>query len=675
MKTCEAVVVCALVSGITVAGTFRPPAIPLVTVDPFFSVWSQADTPTATNTTHWSGAVQPLGAQMTVDGKKYCLLGDVQADTARFPSQTVEVRPLQTVCRFKGDTVEAELIFTTPFLPENLDVFSRPVTYVTFRAKADNRKIAFSFSADGRLVTNDDKADAVAEKRDVPGFTAVRLGRAGQKALSGSGDRIRCDWGYAWLAAPDVTASWVVSDGAKPAAGQSAVLGKQFGTTSSCEMHLLLAYDDVQSVMFFGRPLQAWWRRGGKSFEQMIAEAEADYPALMKKVDAFDAEFTADMVRIGGEKYAALGALAFRQSFAACKLVADPNGQPLYFSKENGSGGLIGTLDVLYPQFPHLLLMSPTLARATLAPALLYGSSARWSHPFAPHDLGVWPLANGQAYGDGERGEKNQMPVEESGNMLICLGALSHLEKSADFVSPWWPTVTKWAEFLAAKGFDPENQLCTDDFAGHLAHNANLSVKAITGLACYARMAGLRGDKATAARYSELAKSLVAKWMGAAKDGRGGAYRLAFDQPDSWSMKYNLVWDRILGLGLFPASVAETEMAAYRKVQLPFGLPLDNRKTWTKADWIVWTATLTGKRADFDALVAPLYKFADETPDRIPFTDWYWADSGKFKGFIARSVIGGIYIPFLYDEALWHKYSSRSAATTGSYAPLQEKAK
>ena len=675
MRKMETLAGCVLVSGIALAGTFRPPAIPLVTVDPFFSVWSRADTATATNTTHWAGAIQQLVARVTLDGEEYDMVGNPFADRAKFSSQTVEVRPLQTICRYKVKDFEAELIFTTPFLPDDLEVFSRPVTYVTFRAKANNRKVAFRFSADGRLVTDDDKAEIAGEKRSIPGFTAVRLGRVEQKPLSSSGDCVRCNWGYVWLAMPGEDAAWSAPGDKSHAAAQCAAIGAEFGTVSACETHLILAYDDVQSVMFFGRPLSAWWRRKGKSFEQMIAEAEADYPALMKKAEVFDAELMADMARIGGEKYAALGALAFRQSFAACKLVADPNGQPLYFSKENGSGGLIGTLDVLYPQFPHLLLMSPALARATLAPALLYGSSARWSHPFAPHDLGVWPLANGQVYGDGERGEKNQMPVEESGNMLICLGALSHFEKSAEFVSPWWPTVTKWAEFLAAKGFDPENQLCTDDFAGHLAHNANLSIKAITGLACYARMAELRGDGATAARYSELAKSLVPKWMGAARGGRDGAYRLAFDQPDSWSMKYNLVWDRILGLGLFPSSVAETEMAAYRKLQLPYGLPLDSRKAWTKADWIVWSATLTGKRADFDALVAPLYRFADETPDRIPFTDWYWADSGKFKGFIARSVIGGIYIPFLYDAALWRKYSSRSAVTTGSYAPLPEKGK
>jgi hypothetical protein len=58
-------------------------------------------------------------------------------------------------------------------------------------------------------------------------------------------------------------------------------------------------------------------------------------------------------------------------------------------------------------------------------------------------------------------------------------------------------------------------------------------------LACYGKMAALNGDAAAAERFTALAKSMVPKWIEAAKGRRGGAYRLAFDQPDTWSMKYN----------------------------------------------------------------------------------------------------------------------------------------
>ena len=627
---------------------FRPPAVPLVQCDPFFSVWSAADRLTDVETTHWAGAPQPISVTLEADGRVWRLCGLEPLSIPALPQTSVEVRPTQTVYTFASGSLKVELVWSTPKLPEDLDVFSRPVTYVTARvvgAKSWRLNAAISHA----LATNDDKAPTLATACTVAGLPALRIGRQVQRPLSKSGDRVRCDWGYAWLVGPSA-----------PANGESA---------------FLLAYDDVKSIRFFDDELPAWWRRNGLSFTDMLARAVADRPRLLARLDAFDAAFTADMRRLGGDKYATLASLAFRQSFAACKLVADVHGQPLYFSKENASNGCIGTVDVFYPQFPHLLLTSPTLARATLAPILVYASNPRWPWSFAPHDVGQYPLATKQRYAGGETGkdERNLMPVEESGNMLVCLGALAHLEGNADFAAQWWPTVTKWAEYLAQFGFDPGDQLCTDDFAGHLAHNANLAIKAIMGLACYAKMAGMRGDAATAAKYMSLAKGMVPKWLEAAKGGRAGGYRLAYDQPNTWSMKYNLVWDRILGFNLFPADVAEAEMQAYRALALPYGLPLDSRKAWTKTDWMIWASTLRNRKEDVEFISALVYRAADETQNRIPFTDWYWADTARHQSFIARSVIGGVFIPALYDPALWRKYASLDHAKTGVYAPLSSR--
>ena len=649
------------------AASLRPPAVPLVQNDPYFSLWAQGDDLSQLDTTHWTGYRQSLRVRVGVDGTLFRLIGwDPQSD-APMPTASCRVTPTRTFLGFTNAVAEAELVFATPALPDDLEAFSRPVTYVTLRVRArDGKPHRFSLSAEitGAMAAPNDTwlmtgSDAL---RLADGRAAVRLGLDVQTPLDQCGDRLAPSWGRAWLVGP--RGSMAATGGLSLLARhQTGTITADLGTAAAAETGLTLAYDDSPySVSFLGRPLVAWWHRDGKSFETMLAEAEESRPALEKRMAAFDAELAADAARIGGEKYAALAALCWRQSFAACKLVAGPDGRPFYFSKENTSGGFIGTVDVFYPQFPQLALASPALARATLEPMMIYASGMRWKHPYAPHDLGVYPLADGQRYGGAEKTDENQMPVEECGNMLICLAVLSHVDRNADFAGRFWPTVTKWAGYLASKGFDPENQLCTDDFAGHLAHNANLSLKAIIGLACYAQMAAMRGEKDSAARFRALAEGMVPKWMKAAAGGRGGGYRLAFDAPDTWSMKYNLVWDRILGLNLFPREVAEKEMSAYRGLQGPFGLPLDSRKAWTKADWLVWTATLTGNRADFEALVAPLYRFADETPDRVPFSDWYWTDSGKFQIFSARSVVGGVFLPFLYDEALWRKYSTERNA-------------
>jgi hypothetical protein len=293
-------------------------------------------------------------------------------------------------------------------------------------------------------------------------------------------------------------------------------------------------------------------------------------------------------------------------------------------------------------------LFNPTLLRAMLTPMMEYASLPRWRFPFAPHDLGTYPLANGQVYGGGEKTEENQMPVEESGNMLILVGALAKADGRLDLANQYWPLLTKWAEFLRDKGLDPENQLCTDDFAGHLARNANLSLKAIEALGAYSMLAEKTGRASEAKQYWSIAQDYAKKWMTLAADGDHSV--LAFGNPGTWSQKYNLVWDRLLGLNLFPPEVARREIAYYKTRQNIYGLPLDNRAEYTKLDWLVWTATLAENDQDFRALIAPAYKWMNETPTRVPLTDWYMTTDGKQRGFQARSVVGGVFIKALADK-------------------------
>jgi len=260
------------------------------------------------------------------------------------------------------------------------------------------------------------------------------------------------------------------------------------------------------------------------------------------------------------------------------------------------------------------------------------------------------------------------MPVEESGNLLLLTAAIARQDGDTSFATRYWPQLTRWAQYLEGRGFDPENQLCTDDFAGHLAHNVNLSAKAIEALAAYAMLCKLRGEPQNAARYGGLAAELAHRWVAEANDG--DHFRLAFDRPGTWSQKYNLVWDRVLGFNLFPHDVGRTEIAFYRKQLRRYGLPLDSRKTYTKLDWTLWTAALSDSRADFDALVSPVYDFLNETRDRVPMTDWYETTNARRVGFQARSVVGGVFIKMLANAAVWQKWARRDRGRIGDWAPL-----
>ena len=640
----------AVVLSVAVAqAAVRPPAVPLVSVEPHFSVWSAADRLYDRDATHWTGAAQPLTILLDADGTTYRLCGRGRGKTLELPvlPQTeCHVGATVTSYRFTdGKGLSAEVDFTTPRLTDDLDVFSRPVTYVTVRVQGA-KDASVRASITGAWATNDDKAKMSWVTNMVAGVQDVSVCRADAVPFSIRGDRKRANWGRVHLVGP-------ISD----MGGSRSVAADTDGTEPVPSVTFILAYDNVKSVRFFGEELVDWWARGGKAFDAMLTEAIADAARLEKKCRAFDVAFRADMERVGGEKYADITELAWRQSFAACKFVAGPSGEPFMFSAENDSGGMIGTTDVFYPQFPHLLYSSLTLAKATLAPTCIYAASTNWPYAYAPHDLGLFPVAEGQYYGmkkgqavGGGTDDTYRMPVEECGNMLILLAAVAKAEGNADFAGRWWGEVTKWAEYLARFGYDPGNQLCTDDFAGHLAHNANLSVKSIVALASYAEMAKIRGDEDTAKRYRVLAEAMVPKWMEAAKGGAHGGTRIAFDRPDTWSLKYNLVWDRVLGLGLFPLEVAAAELKAYRAVALPYGVPLDCRKTYTKADWIVWCGALTARREDLEFMCQGLHRFLCETPDRTAFGDWYMADSGLYRSFIARSVVGGVFMPVLLKD-------------------------
>jgi Domain of unknown function (DUF4965)/Domain of unknown function (DUF1793)/Domain of unknown function (DUF5127)/Domain of unknown function (DUF4964) len=665
--------------------TARTPTTPLVVHDPYFSMWSFDDALNGGPTHHWTGTDQRLIGIVRIDGKSFQFMGKEQG-TNLLPQVSRSIWPTHVIYEFQGSGIHLTATFFTPALPQDLDVLSRPLTYLSWTVHSVDGKphaVELYFAAGAGLAVNDEYEGVVWGKSRVGNLEVMHIGTNLQPMLQKAGDNLRIDWGWVDVAVPaqpgmsaatigitefnyDVQ-NGILSDSDELEMPRMArvnlpVLAIRFdlGSVSAEPVmrRLMLAYDDREAIEFFHRQLTDYWQRNKMTMGQMLQAAEREEPSLDRRAWAFDKAIVTDLTSVGGEHYAQLAILAFQQTLGAHKLTADIDGAPLLFSKEDFSNGCVNTVDVTYPTSPFFLLFNPKLLEALLRPVMEYAELPRWGWPFAPHDIGTYPQANGQVYGGGETSEVDQMPVEESGNMLILFDALSQAEGNAHFAEQYWPLLTRWAEYLRANGLDPANQLSSDDFAGHLTHNANLSIKAILALGSYAQLANMLGKKDIAQDYRELSKHMAAQWMQMAADG--DHTRLAFDMPGTWSQKYNLVWDRVLGLNLFPPSLALNEVHFYLAHQNAFGLPLDDRHTYTKLDWTVWSATLAQDPSDFKALIDPLNKYMTETPSRVPLSDWFDTVTGAQVGFQARSVVGGVYIKMLTDRDLWHKWATQS---------------
>ena len=666
----------------------RPPAVPLIVNDPYLSVWSMADCLTDDDTRHWTGVPHPLCGLIRIDGQARRFLGGelrfVDADIPAMPQVDLDVLPTRTIARFEDASIALTLTFTTPALPHDLDLLSRPLTIIDIEVRATDGKshqVEFYLDVSARLVVDNPAQKVVWGRHRLDGSDLLWLGSQEQALLAKAGDDLRIDWGYLYSASVQ-NATGVLSDtvSARSAFADAGTLPGRDDTDmprpvgnrppnpclawtftadtvaeSAVSWQVLLAYDDGFSVEYMHRKLRPYWRRDGCTIAELIASTIAELDMIQATCAAYDTEVMADLRTAGGDAYAQLAALAFRQCLGAHKLVIDFDGRPLYFSKENFSNGCMGTVDVSYPSSPFFLLFNPDLLEAMLRPILDYAESPRWPFPFAPHDIGRYPLANGQVYGGGEVSEHRQMPVEECGNMLIMVAALCQARGDIGFAKRYWRTLSDWADYLLDKGLDPENQLCTDDFAGHLAHNVNLSAKALIAIAAFAELRQKHEMSEKVQESHEIGRQMAEKWSLMADDG--DHTRLTFDRPDSWSQKYNLVWDQLLGLELFPAAVREREIAYYKTQLGRFGLPLDNRSAYTKLDWCVWSACLAKDPADFNTFIAPLVDWLNESPSRVPLTDWFYTDSGlQVHNMQARSVVGGVYIKLLFDDAIREKW-------------------
>ncbi len=588
--------------------------------------------------------------------------------------KSVDVLATSTYYTFACGPVELDLVFTAPHIINDYDLLSSPINYISYQVRStDGAKhdVQFFLGASPLLAVNEASQATVSTVEVKNGVKYLKTGTIEQPILAKRGDGICIDWGYFYmpningevsLGKGDVVRAEFAKTGVLPASEEKVVSRKQgemptlayvhnFGSVDQASSYALVGYDEIWDIEYMHKRYKGYWAHEGEvTIFDMFDRMASEYSSIMAQCREQDKQIYDDAFNAGGVKYAELLSGTYRHVNAAHKLFKDDEGNLLFFSKENNSNGCVNTVDLTYPESPLYLTYNPELEKAMITSILEYTHTGRWPYAFAAHDLGTYPMANGNVYGDPRRNDGSTMPLEENANIITLAAIIAKLDGDLDYVKKYWDILTLWSEYLVEYGKDPAHQLCTDDFKGPSSRNSNLSVKATMGIAAYAELCKMLGKTEDYDKYMKIASEHAHYFVDHAKSADGNYYRMEFDGKDTdWSLKYNMVWDKLWGWNLYndeyTGNVIEKEIAFYLTKLNEFGVPLDSRDDSTKSDWVAWTAAMTDNPEDLQKFMDIEYKYADETTTRWPLSDWHHTETSGAVGFRARSVLGGYWMP------------------------------
>jgi hypothetical protein len=670
--------------GPTAAATFSPlrppatpPATPLVVRSMYLSTWQGADNLAGTWPTFWNGGIAAMAGIVRVDGTAFLFAGAPAVNGTQLPVATqtaLVVTATTSHYTFQVAGIQLDVTFFSPVDPDDLRRQSVPFGYVTMQATsidgaAHHTSVYFDISGEW---AHGDNAQLISWAQAQVG-NQVALSHAPTNPGVLQENRDHASWGTMVIAAdaaPGLT--WQIGEdtvvrangangslpgtvdanqpraisNAWPVFGFNLDLGSV--TTASAPFVICVGHARTPAVSFLGTQLDPWWRTYFTGWQDMLTWFRADLPSATAVAAQLESRLALDVQAALGtgataDQYHALVSLSLRQTFGGTELV-NRGGVPWAFLKEISSDGNVSTVDVIYPASPAYLYLSPDYLRMLLAPLLFLAESGGWNQAFAEHDIGAgYPVADGHLSG------QEDMPVEESANMLIMTAALLGRLPAADataFATTHYATLRKWAEYLVANALDPGNQNQTDDFTGFIAHSVNLALKGIIGIGAMGLIATAAGNTADATHYTSTAQTYITQWHTMGQDSSGQHLKLAYDQDGTWSLKYNGYPDKLLGTNLVPDSVAAQESAWYSSQAGQFGVVLDPRNPFTKVDWELWTAAWLNNHPAAATLITGAYGFANTTAQRVPLTDLYTVSTAaqtQPENFRNRPVLGGLF--------------------------------
>ncbi|KAF7306293.1 Ricin B-type lectin domain-containing protein [Mycena indigotica] len=657
----------------------RPPAVPLAVRSPYLSTWSDSNTLVGSWPKFWTGSIKGWAAIARVDGLAYPIMGDPGQDpigsTGNAVQKSLTVTPTKSIYVMQAGAVEVTLTFLSPIEPDSTQLQSIPLSYLQIQARSTDGalhivQIMVDISAEWANGDSSKVASwAVDSSVSVTGgnLQSFTVQTQSPTQFSETGDYP--NWGtVVWSTLNANSLSWQSGDNAPTMRAAFVSNGRlsnlnnanfrainngwpifafsnnlnYVSSSPSQTLTYVIGHVRPQAITWQRSPVNAYWTNFWSNWQGMLQFFYNDLANAVSRSNALDNKIADAANAANGPNYEAIVALAARQAFGGVELVGSTS-EPWLMLKEISSNGNMQTVDVIYPAAPILYYLNGDLIRLILNPHINYMSSGLWPRSYATHDLGSsYPNADGHNDGGGE-----EMPVEESANMLILVGMYLQNPTSQSDAKAWATThynlFRGWAEFLVANTLYPDHQLTTDDFAGPISNATNLALKGIIGLGEMGRIANFVGKTGDALRYSSVAKQYTATWDAVSRDASGQYLNLAYGNTSTWSLKYNLFPDKLLGLNLIPANTIALEDAKYKTVMNTYGVPLDVRHTYTKVDWELWTAASANDASLRQSIVDGVYRFINTSPSRVPFSDWYDTVNGGANGFRARPVIGGMF--------------------------------
>ncbi len=535
----------------------------------------------------------------------------------------------------------------------------------------------------------------------------IRMGNEKQNVLGSFGDYFMLDWGYQYLSVPhsasgSTTSSLVggrgrsiqdnfIMNGAPlvpPADGMyraatnqndtnppvlAAAVAGSFGSipphaAPGVILRVMFGYDEIKVHFYYNYTFKALWK---EQFSNATSDEESMYmlldslavqaDALITKCEALDVQLYVDLQAHLGVHYARVASMAYRQTLASVQLVAKnesatsrvgQGNQYWAFLKEISTGGDINTMDVIFPASPHFLFYAPEILKRLLLPVLNF--AANWTDipynaTWSPHQLGFYPISNATF------STQEPMPLEETGNMFLMIAKYLQVTNGTDlWFRPFYPMMKQWAYWLVETQLPvPPFQLCTDDFTGPMVGNANLAAKGVVALQAFAVICEAMEDDGCF-EFELIGQEFAQEYLSMTLTDYPARHTTLTmnSSAETWSTKYNLLWQKLLGFQDKPfqdiQSLLTAELAFYKRNSSAFGWPLDDRFKFQKLDWMTWACSFTTSKTEFVTDFDLLYRMLNQTTSRIPMTDLFFVANGKdCFSFRSRAVVGALFAPMM----------------------------